>query len=68
MMGSTVDQQRRSHIREDDEHVRNDINRARRWIYERGYAPEGSQIEALLASRSLIPVQVCLIFYHKFPI
>lgn len=58
-MGTTVDAQRRSHVRKTDTETRNKVRLARSWIYEKGYAPACPAIERLLEEESLVPVEVC---------
>ena len=62
-IGTKVDSIRRSQIREDDESRREQVERARGWIFERGYSVVSAAVERLL-STSLIPTRVRhLLFY-----
>ncbi len=60
-MGTTADAYRRHQTRFDTDRIRNYINTARKWIFERGFSPESAAVERLLEPLSLVPVQVCLL-------
>ena len=59
LMGTARDMKRRqTQRREDTEPVQYDINKTRSWIFEDGIAPNSTLINKVLASRSLVPLQV----------
>ena len=59
LMGTVRDMKRRqTQRREDTEPVQYDINKTRSWIFEDGIAPNSTLINKVLASRSLVPLQV----------
>ena len=58
-MGTAHNMKRRqTQRREDTELVQYDINKTRSWIFEDGIAPNSTLINKVLASRSLVPLQV----------
>ena len=59
LMGTVRDMKRRQTQRhKDTEPVQYDINKTRSWIFEDGIAPNSTLINKVLASRSLVPLQV----------
>ena len=59
LMGTVRDMKRRqTQRRKDTEPVRYDINKTRSWIFEDGITPNSTLINKVLASRSLVPLQV----------
>jgi hypothetical protein len=57
-LGTTADEQRRQHLRIDDEHRREDVETARRFIFEKGLGVKSAQVEALLKEESYTPTRV----------
>ena len=59
--GTRVDEQRRTHFREDDDWLRQSITKAREWIFEKGIGVAGTWIRETLGKKSLLPIQVRLV-------
>ncbi|KAI0330872.1 hypothetical protein GY45DRAFT_1434397 [Cubamyces sp. BRFM 1775] len=55
--GTLVDDQRRAHKRVDTHPLRMDLQRARRWLFTRGYSLSSKRIRDLLGDCSLLPLQ-----------
>jgi hypothetical protein len=55
-----ADDQRREHIRLDNEHRRRKVELARKLIFERGLAIKSDRVEALLESKSYTPTRVSI--------
>lgn len=59
-LGTHVDEQRRAHIRVDDERRRDRIDLTRGWIYEKGKSVNSKNIDDILQAESLVPTRVCV--------
>jgi hypothetical protein len=59
-LGTTADDQRRQHIRLDNDHRRMKVELARELIFEKGLAVKSDRVEALLAPSSYTPTRVCV--------
>ena len=57
-LGTTADEQRRQHIRVDDEHRRDKVETARKMIFEKGLGVKSAGVEGLLKAESLTPTRV----------
>ena len=55
-----ADDQRRKHIRLDDDHRQKDLELARKLIFERGLGIKSKGVEGLLESKSYTPTRVCI--------
>jgi hypothetical protein len=65
MLGTKYDQRRReTHQRQDDAARRNEVERARKWLYKDGTAITSVYIERLLGPKSLVPTRVGTIFIY----
>jgi len=60
-MGTTIDNQRRSHIREDTHWLRRMIKMVRSWIFEKGFGVESTKVSGILDVQSLLPTKVRLV-------
>jgi hypothetical protein len=58
-MGTRADEQRRSHVRDDDNWLRSAIFQTREWIFVKGIGVTGKWIQDVLGPTSLLPIQVC---------
>jgi hypothetical protein len=61
-LGTTADDQRRQHIRLDDDHRQENVELARKFIFEKGLGIKSKGVEGLLASKSYTPTRVCISF------
>jgi len=57
-LGTTADDQRRQHIRLDDDHRQNNVELARKSIFEKGLGIKSTKVEGLLESKSYTPTRV----------
>jgi hypothetical protein len=57
-LGTTADDQRRQHIRLDDEHRQNNVELARKFIFEKGLGIKSKGVEGLLETKSYTPTRV----------
>ena len=57
-MGTRVDEQRYSRLRDDDDWLQQSIVKARKWIFVKGIGVAGSWIQETLGKKSLLPIQV----------
>lgn len=57
-MGSKRDATRRQNKREDTSVVQTTIEKAREWIFERGYRIKSKMVDRLLEPLSLLPTRV----------
>jgi hypothetical protein len=64
-MGTRADEQRRSHVRSDDNQLRQAISKAREYIFVRGMGVTGKWVRQVLGERSFMPIQVCWSPCHK---
>jgi hypothetical protein len=64
-MGTRADKQRRSHVRNDDNQLRQAIAKAREYIFVRGVGVAGKWVRQVLAEKSFMPIQVCWSYFHK---
>ena len=51
---------RRTQARRDDEDRQKKVEKARKFIYEKGYVVNSSHVEDLLKEESLVPTKVCI--------
>jgi hypothetical protein len=58
-LGTTADEQRRMHLRIDDEHRREKVETARSFIFEKGLGVKSSKVESRLKDESYTPTRVC---------
>jgi hypothetical protein len=57
-LGTRADEQRRQHLRIDDEHRREKVETARRFIFEKGFSVKSTKVESLLKDESYTPSRV----------
>ena len=57
-LGTTVDEQRRQHLRIDDERRREKVETAHRFIFEKGLGVKSTKVESLLKEESYTPTRV----------
>jgi hypothetical protein len=57
-LGTKLDTKRRDNARIDSHSRRNDIEKAREYIYKKGYAVESDYVEAVLGATSQVPTRV----------
>jgi hypothetical protein len=60
-LGTTADEQRRQHLRIDDDHRREKVETARKFIFEKGLGVKSKNIESRLKEESYTPTRVRLI-------
>ena len=63
-LGTTADDQRCQHIRLDDDHRQNNVELARKLIFEKGLGIKSTRVEGLLDSKSYTPTRVCNFFIY----
>jgi hypothetical protein len=67
-LGTTANDQRHQHIRIDDDHRQENVELARKFIFEKGLGIKSKGVEGLLESRSYTPTRVCIFgSYSYFP-
>jgi hypothetical protein len=62
--GTRADEQRRSHLRDDNNRLRRAISQAREWIFMKGLGVTSKWIRDVLGAKSELPNQVRLRSYH----
>ena len=65
-MGSVADSRQRRLIREDDHLIRSTLQRARSWIFEKGYSLTSKMLGRVLDAKSLLPIQVRIHYMSVF--
>ena len=69
-LGTMADDQRREHIRLDDEHRQENVELARKFIFEKGLGIKSTAVEGLLESKSYTPTRVCIsvFIFNLYPL
>jgi hypothetical protein len=65
-LGTTADDQRRQHIRLDSDHRQENVELARKFIFEKGLGIKSKGVEGLLESRSYTPNRVCIFGSYSY--
>ena len=63
-LGTTADDQRHQHIRLDNDHRQENVELARKFIFEKGLGIKSTGVEGLLESQSYTPTRVRIFFIH----
>ena len=62
-LGTKADEQRHQHICIDDSHRRDDVDLARKLIFEKGLGIKSTKVEGLLQSKSYTPTRVWIYLF-----
>ena len=65
-LGTTADDQRRQHIRLDNDHRQENVEQARKFIFEKGLGIKSKGVEGLLESKSYTPTRVRICDYYSY--
>ena len=65
-LGSMADDQRRQHIRLDNDHRQENVKLARKFIFEKGLGIRSKGVEGLLGSTSYTPTRVCIFVSYSY--
>jgi hypothetical protein len=63
-LGTTADDQRRQHIRLDNDHRQRNVELAREFIFEKGLGIKSTRVEGLLESKSYTPTRVWIFLLY----